>query len=48
MTEDLLDFEQKKEAYAQHLRTITNGLMEMARAEGRKHYTKKSVIARML
>lgn len=44
MTDDLLDFEQKKEAYAQHLRTITNGLMEIARAEGRKHFTKNQLL----
>lgn len=44
MTDDVKWFDDRKAEITEHLKVITNGLMEMARAAGRKHFTKNQLL----
>lgn len=44
MTDDVEWFDDRKAEITEHLKVITNGLMEMARAADRKNFTKNQLL----
>lgn len=44
MTQEFIDLEQRREQFTEHLRVITSGLIEMAKAIGRERYTPNQLL----